>query len=248
MLPSPAWKTLATSSPNSCAHLADPAQHEGQRRDRDRPVQAHVVVDLPHRAEGRLAAQPDALGLVLVRRLAQFHRVVAPGDRRDAGQLFVDLGGGPFDLDDQQRLAIGVAGMGEILAVARMQGRSMNSMATGRTPALMMSATQAPATSFESKPIRTGRAPSGLRQDAQRGLGHDAKLPFGPADHAQKVQPRRVAPWAPPSVTTVPSIRTSVTPSRLFVVTPYFRQCAPPEFIAMLPAMAQASWLEGSGA
>jgi hypothetical protein len=52
----------------------------------------------------------------------------------------------------------------------------------------------------------------------------------------------------PPSSTTVPSISTMVTPSRLLVVTPYFRQCAPPEFIAMLPAMAQASWLDGSGA
>jgi hypothetical protein len=38
----------------------------------------------------------------------------------------------------------------------------MYSMATGRTPALMMSATQAPATSALSKPISTGRAPSGL--------------------------------------------------------------------------------------
>ena len=28
---------------------------------------------------------------------------------------------------------------------------------------------------------------------------------------------------------------TRVTPIRLFVVTPYFRQCAPPEFIATLP-------------
>ncbi len=41
---------------------------------------------------------------------------------------------------------------------------------------------------------------------------------------------------------------TILTPSRLLVVTPYFRQCAPPEFIAMLPAMAQASCEDGSGA
>ena len=41
---------------------------------------------------------------------------------------------------------------------------------------------------------------------------------------------------------------TMVTPSRLLVVTPYFRQCAPPEFMPILPAMAQASWLDGSGA
>ena len=46
----------------------------------------------------------------------------------------------------------------------------------------------------------------------------------------------------------VPSISTMRTPSTLLVVTPYFRQCAPPEFMAMLPAMVQASWLDGSGA
>jgi hypothetical protein len=45
-----------------------------------------------------------------------------------------------------------------------------------------------------------------------------------------------------------PCMVTIFTPIRLLVVTPYFRQCAPPEFIAMLPAMAQASWLDGSGA
>jgi hypothetical protein len=35
-------------------------------------------------------------------------------------------------------------------------------MATGRTPALIMSATHAPATSFLSNAIRTGLAPTGL--------------------------------------------------------------------------------------
>ena len=43
-----------------------------------------------------------------------------------------------------------------------MHGRSMNSIATGKTPARMMSATQAPATSLEPNPISTGRAPSGF--------------------------------------------------------------------------------------
>ena len=35
-------------------------------------------------------------------------------------------------------------------------------MATGRTPALIISATHAPATSFLSNAIRTGLAPTGL--------------------------------------------------------------------------------------
>ena len=45
-----------------------------------------------------------------------------------------------------------------------MHGRSMNSIATGSTPARMMSETQAPATSLDAKPNSTGRAPSGLRR------------------------------------------------------------------------------------
>src|SRR4029450_11493802 len=47
----------------------------------------------------------------------------------------------------------------------------------------------------------------------------------------------------PPISTTVPSSSTILTPSRLLVVTPYFRQCAPPEFMAMLPAIVQDNWL-----
>ena len=47
---------------------------------------------------------------------------------------------------------------------------------------------------------------------------------------------------------TSPSMVTNFTPSRLLAVTPYFRQCAPPEFIITLPPIMQASWLDGSGA
>ena len=123
----------------------------------------------------------------------------------------------------------------------------MNSIATGRTPARMMSETQAPATSLEAKPMRTGRAPSGLRR--MRSVA-SVTTPSWPSE--PQTTPRRSRPgasrWAPPSSTTVPSISTMVTPSRLLVVTPYFRQWAPPEFMPMLPAMAQASWLDGSGA
>jgi hypothetical protein len=47
---------------------------------------------------------------------------------------------------------------------------------------------------------------------------------------------------------TSPFIITMRSPSRLLVVTPYFRQWAPPELVAMLPPSVQASWLDGSGA
>ena len=40
-------------------HFADPLQHIGQFGNRDRAVETHIVVDLPHRAKGRLAPGPD---------------------------------------------------------------------------------------------------------------------------------------------------------------------------------------------
>ncbi len=65
----------------------------------------------------------------------------------------------------------------------------MNSIATGRTPALMMSDTQAPATSLTVKAHQDRPRAFGLAQDPQRRLGHDAKLPFRAADEAEQVQP-----------------------------------------------------------
>ena len=38
------------------------------------------------------------------------------------------------------------------------------------------------------------------------------------------------------------------TRSTLCTVSPYFRQCTPPEFSATLPPIVQAIWLDGSGA
>ena len=46
----------------------------------------------------------------------------------------------------------------------------------------------------------------------------------------------------------IPSISTISSPSRLLVVSPYFRQCTPPEFSAILPPIEQAICEEGSGA
>ena len=54
-------------------------------------------------------------------------------------------------------------------------------------PAPMMAATQAPATSRESKPSSTGRAPSALAQDAHRRLGDDAELALRAGDQAEQV-------------------------------------------------------------
>ena len=123
----------------------------------------------------------------------------------------------------------------------------MYSMATGSTPERMIRATHSPATSALSNPISMGRAPSGrgrIRSVAS------VTMPSCPSD--PQIRPTRSSPAAPgsgpPSSTISPVASTSVTPIRLLVVTPYFRQCAPPEFMPMLPAMVQASCEDGSGA
>jgi hypothetical protein len=130
---------------------------------------------------------------------------------------------------------------------ASMQGRSMNSMATGRRPARMIALTHSPAVSLRSKAIITGRAPSGRGRMRKVASVTTPSCPSDPQTTARRSSPS-ASPVSCPSSTTVPSISTMVTPRRLLVVTPYFRQCAPPEFMAMLPAMAQASCEEGSGA
>ncbi len=77
-------------------------------------------------------------------------------------------------------------------SVAMMQGRSMNSIATGSTPALMMSATQAPATSLELKPISTGRAPSGLRRMRRVASVTTPSWPSDPQITPKQVKPARI--------------------------------------------------------
>ena len=132
-------------------------------------------------------------------------------------------------------------------SVARMQGRSMNSIATGKTPARIMSDTQAPATSLLSKPINTGSAPSGLCRIRNVASVTMPSWPSEPQMTPNKSNPS-ASKWLPPMSRISPCIVTNFTPIKLFEVTPYFKQCAPPEFIAMLPAIAQANWLDGSGA
>jgi len=51
-----------------------------------------------------------------------------------------------------------------------------------------------------------------------------------------------------PSSTISPSMVTTRTRSTLCTVSPYLRQCTPPEFSATLPPIEQAIWLDGSGA
>ncbi len=106
MLPSPAWKTLRDLQARTSATISPIRRStSGSRSERDRAVHAHVVGDLAHRAEGGLAALPDARGL-----LAEPLSRISTGSWRLAiamisAQLVVDLLVRALDLDDQQRLA-----------------------------------------------------------------------------------------------------------------------------------------------
>ena len=88
----------------------------------------------------------------------------------------------------------------------------------------------------------------GPAQQPDRHLGDDPHGSFGTHHQAHQVVARRVQRFAAqPHDLAVPGV-TRVSPSTWLVVTPYFRQCAPPAFSATLPPIVQTGWLEGSGA
>ena len=74
-----------------------------------------------------------------------------------------------------------------------------------------------------------------------------AKLALAAGEQAEPVVARRVEVRAA-DVEDLAFDGDDLQPSRLLAVTPYFRQCAPPEFMLTLPPIMQASWLDGSGA
>jgi hypothetical protein len=122
----------------------------------------------------------------------------------------------------------------------------MYSSATGMMPAPMMAATHGPRPRRLEAEQRRAR-PFRRAENADHRLRHHAELPFGAADQAEKVVAAAVQMLAA-DLHHGAVQHHQRHPRRLFVVTPYFRQCAPPEFMAMLPATVQASWLDGSGA
>jgi hypothetical protein len=187
MLPSPAWNTLATRNPYLSMISRSRAAHAtAARAARCRPCRYS-------RRRGRSRRRPTCDPS----RSRSFHGGLAFLDALDVVldlaismmllQHRVHLVVGALDLDDQQRLDIHrITGMGEGLADVDGLGLSMNSMATGMMPAPMMSATQAPATSEESKPNSTGRAPSGL---ASRRTVASVTMPSWPSD--PQIRPSR---------------------------------------------------------
>jgi hypothetical protein len=177
---------------------------------------------------------------------AQFGRVVL-GDGDDACRAARDFGLGAFDLDDQQRLDVRISGLGEGLRGA--DAGPVHELDGNRKHAGLDDVGHAFAGDLgRIEADQHGPRAFRLWQDAQGRLGDDAQLAFGAADHAEQVIARPHPGTHRQCRRCRPRMVTIFTPIRLLVVTPYFRQCAPPEFIAMLPAMAHASWLDGSGA
>jgi hypothetical protein len=74
-----------------------------------------------------------------------------------------------------------------------------------------------------------------------------ASMPSLPIMMASRSKPG-ASSAALPNCTGSPAAVKPRTWSTLCTVRPYFRQCTPPEFSAMLPPMVQAIWLDGSGA
>ena len=99
----------------------------------------------------------------------------------------------------------------------------------------MMSLTALPACSASGKSATSVRTASGLRSNRTMISVTTPTVPSEPTITARRSGPT----WSnesPPTVTTLPSAHTIVSPRTWLVVKPYFRQCAPPEFSATLPA------------
>jgi hypothetical protein len=128
-----------------------------------------------------------------------------------------------------------------------MQRRSIISIPAGCTAASVTRRTASPAASIAVKSASSTATLSGLRSNRRVMAVAMPSVPSLPMN-----TPRRsssgISGRSPPRVVTVPSGSTTSRPSTWLLVTPYLRQCTPPEFSATLPPMLQATWLEGSGA
>jgi hypothetical protein len=72
-------------------------------------------------------------------------------------------------------------------------------------------------------------------------------MPSDPVSSASSGRPG-ASPATEPSVSHSPSMVATRASSRLWTVSPCFRQCTPPEFSATLPPIVQATCEDGSGA
>ena len=123
----------------------------------------------------------------------------------------------------------------------------MISIPAGRIPAAVTSRTASPAASMLVKSASSTATASGCLSKRKVIAVAMPKVPSLPMN-----TPRRsnegISASGPPRVVTVPSGSTTSSSKTWLLVTPYLRQCTPPEFSATLPPTLQAIWLEGSGA
>ncbi len=114
-------------------------------------------------------------------------------------------------------------------------------------PAAITAATASPALRTSSKLAMMQRASRGLGTSLTVTSVVTASMPSLPITSASRSRPAQSSASLPNS-TASPSTVKPRTRSTLCSVSPYLRQCTPPEFSATLPPMVQAIWLDGSGA
>ena len=111
----------------------------------------------------------------------------------------------------------------------------------------MMPLTVSVAASTVSKTPSNVRPASGSRLRPTVTFVTMPKVPSWPTITPGRSYPGQSS-TTPPVSKTEPSGKTNSTPRTKLTVTPYFSVCGPPEFVATLPPMVQAVWLDGSGA
>ena len=97
------------------------------------------------------------------------------------------------------------------------------------------------------EPYQGGAGALRALKNAHRDLGQHAKEAFRPGHNTEKIVAACIEVLAA-QADDLAIDQDQLATERLFVVTPYFRQCTPPEFSATLPPMVQAIWDDGSGA
>ncbi len=114
-------------------------------------------------------------------------------------------------------------------------------------PAAITLATAAPADSMSPKLAMMQRASCGRGISRTVTSVTTASMPSLPITTDIRSRPG-ASSASEPNSTGSPSAMKPRTLSTLCRVSPYFKQCTPPEFSATLPPMVQAIWLLGSGA
>ena len=114
-------------------------------------------------------------------------------------------------------------------------------------PAAMIAATALPAFSTSSNDAMITRAQCGFGKSLTVTSVTTNSIPSEPMASASRSKPGASSASLPTSMGS-PSIVKPRSRITLCTVSPYLRQCTPPEFSATLPPIEQAIWLEGSGA